>query len=207
MAQLNEGPLQLPEDPIDGFLQWLDDAKRANYPEPTAMTLATADRTGNPSARIVLFKGISSSSDGHRGLEFYTNYTSPKSKELEENPRAALVFHWVTMQRQIRIQGRVEKLTHEESDVYFQSRPRGSRIGAWSSPQSQKIGTREELEKLVHVTEERFGEGEIPCPPFWGGWRLVPERIEFWEGREYRLHERRLFERNNSGWIVSRLAP
>lgn len=203
----NDHDLGLPADPIDGFLSWLKEAESAKMPEPTSMTLATATLDGTPNARIVLFKGISQSAQGRRGLRFFTNYDSPKSKELASNPRAALVFHWVTMQRQIRFSGRVEKLSAEESNEYFQSRPRGSRIGAWASPQSQKIRERAELEARVQELEKKFEGQEIPCPPNWGGWRFVPERAEFWLGHSYRLHDRFVFEWNGTSWVRSRLAP
>lgn len=206
-APLNEGPLQLPSDPIDAFLQWFDEALKAGVADPTAMTLATASKAGRPSARIVLLKGTSVGRDGARGLEFFTNYASRKSQDLDENPQAALVFHWPAMRRQVRFEGRVEKLAVEESNAYFQTRPRGSRIGAWSSPQSRPISSREELEHFVRQSEERFKESEIPCPPFWGGWRLIPDHIEFWEERPFRLHERLVFDKNAAGWFIARLAP
>lgn len=201
-------PLHLTEDPIEGFLRWLGDAEKALVPEPTAMTLATATREGQPSARIVLFKGVSQSSQAKRsGLQFFTNYESVKSRELLENPQASVVFYWPTLKRQIRFEGKVEKLSLAESNAYFQSRPRGSRIGAWSSPQSRIIKDRGELLKLVEKTEAKFSDGEVPCPPFWGGWRLVPERVEFWQEGQYRLHDRFSFEWNETSWKISRLAP
>ncbi len=206
-CEMAEGVLEIESDPIRTFQKWLKDAADTPVAEPTAMTLATADLKGRPHARIVLFKGTSFDASGWEGIEFYTNFTSPKSNQLIENPFAALVFHWPQLRRQIRFEGRVEQLTQVESDLYFQSRARGSRIGAWSSPQSQQIGDRSVLEKLVRETEVRFEDGAIPCPPFWGGWRLAPEKIEFWEERPYRLHERRLFEREGKAWSDSRLAP
>ncbi len=207
MLKMREGELVVAGDPLETLLAWLDEAKVAGLPEPTAMTLATATRDGFPSARIVLFKGLSGSSMERRGLEFYTNYESRKSKQLEDNPQAALVFHWTTMRRQVRIEGRVEKVTPEESNQYFQSRARESQIGAWSSPQSKPIGSREELESLVRANQAKFASGLIPCPQFWGGWRLVPERIEFWEERPHRLHERKECRFANGAWHVQRLAP
>ena len=223
MQPMRDGVLILPEDPVEGTAKWLEDAKSAGLPEPTSMTLATATRDGRPSARIVLLKGISAGSSGQRGFEFFTNYESKKSTDLIANPFAALTFHWVVMRRQIRIEGSIEKLSAEESDLYFQSRPRESRLGAWSSPQSKVLSTlkgnsdaegRAKLESLVKETREKFGDGPVPCPPFWGGFRLTPNRIEFWEERPFRLHERfefRLVSAPTAGakvqWTKSRLAP
>ncbi len=195
-------PLNIPNDPLEAFENWLGDATKAGLPEPTAMTLATSSLDGKPDARIVLFKGFSAGA-----FAFYTNYTSRKARELDANPRAALVFHWVTLKRQVRVEGRVERVPNEESDAYFASRPRGSQIGAWSSPQSQVIDGRETLIDLVKQTEARFGSGPVARPEFWGGYRVVPERIEFWEERPSRLHERHLFEFAGGKWKRSRLAP
>ena len=206
-SPMREGVLEIAADPMLTLLQWLKQAKETPVAEPTAMTLATADLKGRPHARTVLFKGTSVGHSGGLGVEFYTNFQSPKSNQLNENPFAALVFHWPQLRRQIRLEGRVERLRPDESEVYFQSRARGSRIGAWSSPQSTKIGSRDLLASLVEETEAKFGDGPIPCPPFWGGWRLLPESIEFWEERPHRLHERRLFERTGEAWADSRLAP
>lgn len=203
----DDNNLGLPEDPLEGFATWLADAERGALPEPTAMTLATATREARPSARIVLFKGLSQGLDGRKGIRFFTNYTSRKSEELIDNPFASVVFHWTTLQRQIRMEGRVEKLSSEESDQYFQSRDRGSRIGAWASPQSQRIDHRFQLEELVQRTEERFKQGEIPCPPHWGGWRLIPNRVEFWQGKSHRLHDRFIYEWASGVWQSTRLAP
>jgi pyridoxamine 5'-phosphate oxidase len=199
--------LNLPQDPIDGILKWLGEAESAQVPEPTAMALGTASKEGRPSVRLVLFKGLSASSDGRRFLRFYTNYESRKSRDLIENPFAALTFFWPQMNRQIRIEGRVEKLPADDSTRYFHSRPRGSQIGAWASPQSRKIADRDELLALVEQFESRFKEGEIPRPDNWGGWHLVPERIEFWQAGEFRLHDRFVFEWTGRDWQISRLAP
>lgn len=211
MMKMREGELQIAGDPLETLSSWLEEAKSNGLPEPTAMTLATATRDGIPSARIVLFKGLSDSSSslhsGRKGIEFYTNYESRKSQQLVENPRAALVFHWVQMRRQIRIEGSVEKVSPEESNQYFQSRARESQIGAWSSPQSRPIQSRGELESLVRESQLKFGVGPIPCPPFWGGWRLVPLKIEFWEERPHRLHERHECVFANGKWTSQRLAP
>lgn len=209
--KMREGELQIAGDPLETLSSWLEEAKANGLPEPTSMTLATSTPNGIPSARIVLFKGFSDSSSslhaGRMGIEFYTNYESRKSQQMGENPRAALVFHWVQMRRQVRIEGSVEKVSPEESDQYFQSRARESQIGAWSSPQSRPIQSREELESFVRESQLKFGEGVIPCPPFWGGWRLVPSRIEFWEERPHRLHERHECVFANGNWTSRRLAP
>lgn len=209
MLPLREGILELPADPISGVEAWLIEAQRAGLPEPTSMNLATVTGEGRPQSRIVLLKGVTTSPTGFRGFEFFTNYQSPKSRQILVTPYAALNFHWVAMRRQIRIEGVIEKLTPAESDRYFQSRPRESRVGAWSSPQSEVIPDRKHLEQLVQASKERFGDtGEVPCPPFWGGWRVVPDRIEFWEERPFRLHERFEFRLSDAGvWVKSRLAP
>jgi pyridoxamine 5'-phosphate oxidase len=207
-GQVDFGTIQLPTDPVDGVLRWLADAAGAGAPEPTAMTLATADKSGRPSARIVLHKGVSAGVAGCRGFTFYTHYESRKSGEMIANPFASLVFYWPVLNRQIRIEGRIEKVAAEESDQYFQSRPRGSRIGAWASPQSKKIASRDALLQRVKEIEEKFNGPEVPRPEFWGGWRLVPERIEFWQAGDSRLHDRFAYEWDGkSSWTVSRLAP
>lgn len=203
---LSNGELVLPADPIVGLGDWLQAARDAGLSEPNSMTLATATKQGVPHARIVLFKGFSESR-GQQGLEFYTNYTSAKAHDLDENARAALVFHWASLRRQIRVEGTVEKLSAEESDRYFQTRARESRLGAWSSPQSRTLKSRDELVDLLKKTEVKYGEGPIPCPPFWGGWRVLPTRIEFWEERPHRLHERFEFLFANGSWQKNRLAP
>ena len=190
-------------DPIEQFKAWFDQALQADVPEPNAMTLATADRNGKPSARIVLLKGI-----GQDGFVFYTNYQSHKGKELEENPQAALVFHWHQLQRQIRIEGRVQMISEEASTTYFQSRPKGSQIGAWASPQSQAIKSRELLEGNVQRLEEKYKDVEqLPRPLHWGGYRVIPDKIEFWQGRSSRLHDRIQYVKEGMKWKVSRLAP
>ncbi len=191
----------LAADPMAQFRAWFELALSAGLAEPTAMTLATATPGGVPSARIVLLKGA-----GERAFTFYTNYTSRKASELEANPQAALVFHWAPLQRQVRASGLVERVGEQESDAYFVTRPRGSRIGAWASPQSQPLATREELLARVAEIERRFGE-DIPRPAFWGGYRLTPDAVEFWQARANRLHDRFLYRRVGSGWQVQRLAP
>ncbi len=189
-------------DPIAFFAEWFRDAERAGLLLPEAMTLATATKDGAPSARMVLLKGFD-----QKGFVFYTNYRSRKARELEENPRAALVFHWAALQRQVRIEGTVIKVSKEESEAYFRSRPRGSRIGAWASRQSSELADRGELEQREKFYREKFSGQEIPLPEFWGGYRLMPERIEFWQGRINRLHDRIDFRRQNDCWQSSRLFP
>ncbi len=190
-------------DPIVQFEEWFTFARDAKICLPEAMTLATASTDGVPSARIVLLKEIS-----QEGFVFFTNYQSRKGGELELNPRAALVLHWATLERQIRVEGQVERISSEESKAYYNSRPRGSRIGAWASHQSQRLENRSVLEKRVSHYEQINSGEEIPLPPHWGGFRVIPERIEFWQGRESRLHERLVFTRQPSGdWDTHLLFP
>ena len=188
-------------DPIEQLQRWLADAAAADPDDYTSMTLATADRDGRPSARIVLLKGCD-----ERGLVFYTNYDSRKGRELAENPRAALVLYWAVLDRQVRIGGRVEKTSREESEAYFRSRPLGSRVGAWISRQSSVIADRSELEESAREVTERYGE-DPPLPDFWGGYRVVPEEIEFWHGRPDRLHDRLRYRKADGGWVIERLSP
>ena len=189
-------------DPLELFREWFDAARAAGIFLPEAITVATATADGVPSARMMLLKGVD-----ERGFRFFTNYESRKGEELAANPRAALVAHWAVLERQVRVEGTVERLGAEESYEYFQSRPRGSRIGAWASAQSQPLDDRRELERRVAAREQEFADGDVPLPPFWGGFRLLPERIEFWQGRLNRLHDRLRYDREGDGWTVSRLYP
>jgi pyridoxamine 5'-phosphate oxidase len=190
-------------DPIEQFERWFDDALRAEVHEPNAMTLATVDASGQPAARMVLLKAVD-----HRGLSFFTNFASRKSHELATNPRATLLFWWGPLARQVRFEGRVERVDDAEADAYFASRPRGSQIGAWASPQSSVIPGRAALERAERSFRERFADAEVPRPEVWGGFRLIPERVEFWQGRSNRLHDRLRYTRDGSdGWRIERLAP
>jgi pyridoxamine 5'-phosphate oxidase len=189
-------------DPLVQFGSWLDEAIAARVNEPTAMTLATAGRHCQPSARIVLLKDIND-----RGLSFFTNYESKKGKHLEENPQAALVFFWPELERQVRFEGVTEKLPESESDEYFDTRPGESKIGAWASRQSSMIDSREALEKEVLNITSRFQDQNIPRPPFWGGYRFYPHLAEFWQGRPGRLNDRIQYARRDKTWEISILSP
>lgn len=189
-------------DPIRQFEKWFADAIAAEALEPNAMTLATATRDGVPSARIVLLKEVDA-----RGFVFFTDYRSRKGAELTENPLAALTFLWKEIERQVRITGSISRVTTAESDAYFRSRPVGSRLGAWASHQSSVLESRAVLEGQLHDVTERFADGDVPLPPHWGGFRLAPDEIEFWQGRPDRLHDRLLYRRAETGWTISRLSP
>jgi len=188
-------------DPLKQFERWFQDVLDADLPLPNAMTLATASAAGRPSARAVLLKGVDAG-----GFVFYTNYESRKARELAENPYASLVFIWTQLERQIRIEGAIEKVAAEESDAYFDSRPLGSRLGAWASPQSRVLPDRLTLARKVAAIVLRYGR-HPPRPPHWGGYRLLPEAIEFWQGRKNRLHDRLLYTKHARGWKIERLAP
>ncbi len=192
----------MPLNPIDQLKLWLKAAQAAEVLEPTAMILATATCAGRPSARTVLLKGID-----ERGLVFYTHYTSRKSNNLKENPHVSTVFLWKEVNRQIIVEGNVHQVPAAESDAYFASRPRGSQIGCWASNQGQEITSREELEQTIVATEKRFDGRQVPRPPHWGGWRIVPHRFEFWEGRTHRLHDRLEYVLTNDAWKERRLSP
>ena len=189
-------------NPFDQFDKWWNDAVNSEIYEVNAMTLATATKDGKPSARIVLLKDYD-----EKGFVFFTNYNSHKGSELAENPFAALVFFWKELERQVRIEGSIEKVSSQESDDYFYSRPTGSRIGAWASPQSTVIENRNLLEENVKIFSEKFGE-EIPRPTHWGGYRVIPNVIEFWQGRSSRMHDRICYRKELDGnWVIERLAP
>ena len=188
-------------DPIDLFARWFDEAVAAAVPEPNAMTLATVDAAGRPAARIVLMKAFDA-----RGVVFHTNYDSRKGRDLAANPRAALLFFWVELERQVRIDGVAERVDAAESDAYFAARPRGSQISAWASPQSAPVADRAWLEARVAAFEARFAS-DVPRPPNWGGMRVVPDRFEFWQGRASRLHDRLVWSRQSDRGTIERLAP
>jgi len=190
-------------DPLRQFETWFQQALAVNLPEPNAMTLATATPDGQPSARAVLLKAFDAS-----GFTFFTNYDSRKGREMAVNPRAALLFFWPELQRQVRIEGTVERVTEAESDAYFRGRPLGSRLGAWASAQSEVIPGRDVLEERVRELMQRFPDGEVPRPPHWGGFRVRPLVIEFWQGRPDRLHDRLRYQRvQAAGWRLERLSP
>lgn len=190
-------------DPIKQFQAWFNDAIAAKLPLPEAMNLATATPEGRPSSRVVLLKQVD-----ENGFVFFTNYHSAKAQQLESNPYAALVFYWPQLDRQVRIEGKVERTSVAESAEYFQTRPRESQIGAWASPQSSVITGRDVLEERAKELEEYYKDREIECPGHWGGYRLRPDRIEFWKNRVGRLHDRILYERTADGaWAIKRLAP
>jgi pyridoxamine 5'-phosphate oxidase len=189
-------------DPIRQFQTWLNEAFAAKLPLAEAMTLATATPDGKPSARMVLLKQVD-----HDGFVFYTNYNSAKARQLDANPYAALVFFWVQFDRQVRVEGSISKTSAEESRAYFSTRPRESRIGAWASEQSEEIANRAVLEERAVELEKQYGGRDIDCPEHWGGYRLKPERIEFWKSRIGRLHDRILYQREGDSWTIIRLAP
>ena len=201
MEGLNEHEIE--RDPIKQFQLWFDEAIAAKLPMPDAMSLATVTPDGRPTARMVLLKQVDA-----EGFVFFTNYNSNKAKQLEINPYAALVFYWPHLERQVRVEGKVSKTPVEESLAYFKTRPRESQIGAWASPQSEVISAREVLEQRAHELAEQYCDRDIDCPAHWGGFRLAPDRIEFWKGRVGRLHDRILYElQPDETWTIKRLAP
>lgn len=189
-------------DPIEQFRRWYAFARRARCPWPNSFALATVGLDGRPAVRMMLLKGVDA-----RGFSFFTHYVGRKASELERLPWAAMAFHWVELVRQVRVEGAVEKLSWEESNAYFQSRPRASRIGAWASRQSEPLASRAEFDARFREFEEKFRGGEVPLPPHWGGYRVRPSVIEFWQGRPNRLHDRFQYRRAEGGWILRRLNP
>ncbi len=196
---IDEGALHA--DPFRQLDRWLDDAVTAGVKEPTAMTLCTVGRDGSPSARVVLLKGV------ERGLVFYTNYESQKGREIADNPRAAVVLFWPDLERQVRVTGGVERLSRSESEAYFRSRPRESQLGAWASLQSQPVESRAVLDARFDEVRATYEGQDVPCPPHWGGFRLVPDSFEMWQGRVGRMHDRVRYVPSGSGWTRERVMP
>lgn len=190
------------DDPVKQFEAWFEKAIEADITDANAMTLSSASKEGQPSSRIVLLKGVD-----EKGFRFYTNYASRKAKELAVNPHASLCFYWAPHERQVRIEGKVERLSRQDSAEYFRQRPRLSQLGAWASNQSNRVSSRKELESQFKEIKERFAGKDVPLPDFWGGYLLKPERIEFWQGREGRLHDRICYKKKAEGWETFRLAP
>ena len=189
-------------DPIAQFGRWFSEAQESGEPQPEAMALATATPDATPSARFVLLKGVDES-----GFVFYTNYRSRKGRELDGNPVASLAFRWWTLERQVRIDGPAYPVDAEKSDAYFATRPRGAQLGAWASAQSEVLENRDQLEASLAEVSARFGDGEVSRPPWWGGFRVEPREMEFWQGRSDRLHDRFRYERRGAGWRIDRLSP
>lgn len=194
--------LELGADPFQTLDAWYDEALAAGTPFADAIALATATADGRPSVRMVLYKGVSGG-----GLRFFTNYESRKAEELAENPHVAIVFFWAPLHAQVRVEGRVERLAEEESDEYFKSRPRESQLGAWASPQSRQVPDRETLEQRFASASGKYAGRDVPRPPHWGGYRIVPDSFEFWIGQDHRMHDRFLYRRDGESWQSKRLAP
>jgi pyridoxamine 5'-phosphate oxidase len=192
----------LKQNPIDQFKLWFEEANAKGIKKAESFSLATSTKDGKPSVRILLFKGLN-----NKGFKFYTNFESMKAKDLENNPQASMLFYWSPLERQVRIDGVVQKLSEKENDMYWSTRPRGSQIGAHSSTQSSVVNSREELENRFNEVEKQFEGKDIPRPNYWGGYILIPESIEFWEGLPNRLHDRILYQHKNNSWQLKRLAP
>lgn len=193
----------LAPDPITMFQRWMDDTVQSGLHEPNAMVVTTVSAEGRPSTRMVLLKAVD-----ERGFVFYTNYESQKGEDIEANPAVSLLFPWHDLQRQVRVEGTATRVTQQESEAYFSSRPRGSQLGAWASPQSREVASRAELDDLYEAVEERFGDSvDVPLPPQWGGYVVRPDVVEFWQGRKGRMHDRMVFRREEDGWSTVRLAP
>ncbi len=199
-AGLREADLE--PDPHAMFLRWFGEAQDAGVVEPNAMVLATVSPDARPSARTVLLKGVSEA-----GFVFFTNYESRKAHELDAGPHCALLFGWYQLQRQVRVEGTVRRTTREETAAYFASRPRDSQLGAWASPQSSVVGSREELDAMYAAVADRFAGEDVPAPDHWGGYLVMPEAMEFWQGRSGRMHDRLRYRRGGDGWVIERLAP
>ena len=204
--EYGRGGLDLPDladDPIEMFERWLRQSLEAGVHEPNAMVVSTVSRDGRPSSRTVLLKGV-----GPAGFVFYTNHASRKGEELASNPRCALLFPWYALERQVRVEGVATMLDDAEVEAYFRSRPRGAQLGAWASAQSSRVESRAALAEAYARAHERFGDdGPVPVPPTWGGYRVAPERVEFWQGRPSRMHDRLVYRRDGDRWVVERLAP
>jgi pyridoxamine 5'-phosphate oxidase len=196
------GESDLLDEPVAMFRRWMRDAVTAGIHEPNAMVVCTVSPDGRPAARLVLLKGFD-----ERGFVFFTNYDSRKGAELDANPACALLFPWHDVERQVRVEGTAARLSAAENEAYFATRPRAAQIGAWASPQSQVVTDRAELDKEYEEHAVRFGEGNVPIPPFWGGYRVAPDTVEFWQGRRNRMHDRLRYRRTAAGWTTERLAP